>query len=334
MKDLYNLYEGILRDIENGLKSNIRTEDLADKYSLSNTHLRRLFKYEFGQSIGSYIRSRKLASSIEELKTTDKNILDIALDYGFEYEQSYIRSLKNELGVTPNKLRKACEKVKINPSLRLLDNNMLVNMNGFKYELWQDKQMGNPSMFLKGEGLIKCKWDDINYINFRSGKSFDETKTHSQLGPIDVDYGFCFNSKCDSWRGIYGWTVDPLIEFYIVENGNLNEYLNELPKKIADINGEKYYVFEKKCLNQPSVKGVQSFKEYWSVRADKRSNGVVPVSEHFNTWEKMGMELGKMFEISVAIVGYQNSGNAEIYRNLVSIGDTIFGSKGDHFVSL
>ena len=108
-QDIYNLHEGILKDIENGLKTNVRTETLANKYSLSSTHLRRLFKYEFGQSIGSYIRSRKLASSIEELKNTDKNILEIALDYGFEYEQSYIRSLKQRLGITPGKLRKACK---------------------------------------------------------------------------------------------------------------------------------------------------------------------------------------------------------------------------------
>ena len=39
------------------------------------------------------------------------------------------------------------------------------------------------------------------------------------------------------------------------------------------------------------------------------------------------MKLGKLFEISVAIVGYQNSGDAEIYRNYITIGDTTIGSK-------
>ena len=321
MKDFYNLYEGILTDIEDGLKNNIRTETLADKYSLSTTHLRRLFKYEFGQNIGSYIRSRKIASSIEELKNTGKNILDIALEYGFEYEQSYSRALKHEFGITPGELRKTCKNVTVNPSLLLLENNEIINENGFKYELWQDKKMGNTSMILKGDGILKCKWDNVNYINFRSGKLFDETKTYSQLGSINIHYGFCFNSKYNSWRGIYGWTVDPLIEFYIVENGEVANYFNELPKKIANINGEKYYIYERKCLNQPTVKGIQSFNEYWSIRVDKRNKGIVPVSEHFNTWEKMGMKLGKLFEISVAIVGFQSTGNAEIYRNLINIGE-------------
>jgi AraC family transcriptional regulator len=46
---------------------------------------------------------------------TDKNILDIALDYGFDYEQSYIRAFKREFGITPGGLRKNGQMVKITP---------------------------------------------------------------------------------------------------------------------------------------------------------------------------------------------------------------------------
>jgi AraC-like DNA-binding protein len=328
MRDYYNFYEGILKDIENGLKDEIRTETLADKYSISRTHLQRLFKYEFRQNIGSYIRSRKLAASIAELKNTDLNILDIALEYGFEHEQSYIRAFKKELGITPGNLRKTNKMITEIPSL-LLDNNRKVNQNNFRYELWQDKQIGSNSMLLKGDGLLKCKWNNTNYINFRTGKYFDETKTYSQFGPINIDYGFTHSSKCDPWRGIYGWTVDPLIVFFIVESCDQNNYfVNNLPNDIVNIDGEKYYLYERDIIvNRPSIKENQPFKEYWSIRADKRSKGIVPVSEHFKTWEKMGMKLGKLFEISVAIVGYQNSGDAEIYRNYITIGDTTIGSK-------
>jgi len=328
MREFYALYEGILKDIEKGLKNTGQIEALAKKYSISRTHLQRVFKHEFGQNIGTYIRSRKLAASIEDLKNTDLNILDIALEYGFDHEQSYIRSFKNELGTTPGSFRKSNKNVTLNPS-RLLNNNKRVDLNCFKYELWQDNQTGNTSMLLKGAGLVKCKWNNINYTNFRAGKHFDETKTYSQLGPISIDYGFNYNSKYNPWRGVYGWTVDPLVEFFIVESCDQNNYfINNLSKKTADINGEKYYIYERNSIdNQPSVKGNMPFKEYWSIRADKRSRGIVPVSEHFKTWEKMGMKLGKLFEISVAIVGYQSSGDAEIYRNLITIGDITTGSK-------
>lgn len=117
----YDMLEGVLVEIENRLRDNINTETLACQFSLSSTHLRRLFRFAFGQTIGTYIRSRKLAASIEDLLYTGLNILDIALEYGLEYEQSYIRAFKREFGLTPGDLRKTGQIVKIKPPLHLFD---------------------------------------------------------------------------------------------------------------------------------------------------------------------------------------------------------------------
>src|SRR5215471_8738345 len=111
----YELLEGVLNEIESGLKKDINDTVLADKFSLSPGHLRRLFKFAFGQSLGKYIRSRKLAASIEDLLLTDINILDIVLDYGLDYKQSYNRTFKREFGITPGELRKSRQVVKITP---------------------------------------------------------------------------------------------------------------------------------------------------------------------------------------------------------------------------
>jgi AraC family transcriptional regulator len=103
----YDLLENVLIDIEKGVKEGIYLNTLAEKYALSERHLRRLFKFAFKQTLAGYIRSRKLAASLEDLLKTDFNILDIALEYGFEYEQSYRRAFKHEFGITPGKYRKA-----------------------------------------------------------------------------------------------------------------------------------------------------------------------------------------------------------------------------------
>ena len=121
----YDFLEGILNEIEDGLKKNVTSEILADTFSLSSTHLRRLFQFAFGQSLGSYIRSRKLSASIEDLLQTDLNVLDIALEYGLEYEQTYIRAFKREFGLTPGELRKTGQIVKIKPPLQLFDFNKM-----------------------------------------------------------------------------------------------------------------------------------------------------------------------------------------------------------------
>ena len=119
----YNLLENVLTDIEKGLRENINSDILAERYNLSERHLRKLFKFTFKQSMGSYIRSRKLAASLDDLLKTDANILDIALDCNFDYEQSYINAFKREFGITPGDFRKTGRIIKVKPPLRLFDEN-------------------------------------------------------------------------------------------------------------------------------------------------------------------------------------------------------------------
>lgn len=117
------LLENILLDIEKNIKGNINTFYLSQKYSLSESYLRRLFAFAFKQPIAGYIRSRKLAASLDNLLKTDSTILDIALNYDFSFEQSYIRAFKREFGITPGDLRRSGQIVKIKPPLHLLDEN-------------------------------------------------------------------------------------------------------------------------------------------------------------------------------------------------------------------
>jgi AraC family transcriptional regulator len=121
----YELLENILLDIENNIKNNISISILSEKYGISYSHLCRLFIFAFKQPIASYIRSRILAASIKDILKKDTTICEIAAEYGFEYEQSYIRTFKREFGITPGDLRKRGEIVKITPPLHLFNENKL-----------------------------------------------------------------------------------------------------------------------------------------------------------------------------------------------------------------
>ncbi|MDR0302576.1 MAG: helix-turn-helix domain-containing protein [Treponema sp.] len=127
----YELLENILQKKEKGINDNINASVLSKKYGFSEGHLRRLFSFAFKQSIASYIRSRRLAASLNDILERDFNILDIALEYGFEYEQSYIRAFKHEFGLTPGDLRKTGQIIKIKPPLHLFDENKLDDDNVF-----------------------------------------------------------------------------------------------------------------------------------------------------------------------------------------------------------
>ncbi|MDR0442544.1 MAG: helix-turn-helix domain-containing protein [Treponema sp.] len=121
----YDLLENVLIDIEKGISKGINIEILATRYSLSDRHLCRLFQFAFKQPIAGYIRSRKLAASLDVLLKTNSKIVEIALGYDFDYEQSYIKSFKREFGITPGDLRKSGQIVKVKPPLYLYDENRL-----------------------------------------------------------------------------------------------------------------------------------------------------------------------------------------------------------------
>jgi len=121
----YDLLENVLIDIEKGIRKGINSDSLAAQYALSERHLRRVFTFAFKQSIADYIRSRKLSASLDDLLKTESNILDISLEYGFDYEWSYIRAFKREFGITPGDYRKSGHIVKVKPPLHLFDENKM-----------------------------------------------------------------------------------------------------------------------------------------------------------------------------------------------------------------
>jgi AraC family transcriptional regulator len=91
--------------IENNINNKISLDDISTHTGMSKYYLHRMFKSLTGESIIEYVQSRKLTSSINDLINSNKRIIDIALDYGFDYEQSYIRAFRKKFRFTPLKVR-------------------------------------------------------------------------------------------------------------------------------------------------------------------------------------------------------------------------------------
>ncbi len=87
--------------------------------------------------------------------------------------------------------------------------------DGYAYELWKDN--GNTSMTLTGGGTFSCEWSNINNCLFRKGKKYDCTQTYEELGNITIEYGVDYQPNGNSYMCVYGWTRNPLVEYYIVE---------------------------------------------------------------------------------------------------------------------
>lgn len=94
-----------LRLIEEHLDQPLRMEDLARRVGLSFWHFQRMFTAMVGESAGSYLRRRRLAGAAEQLRTTERPLLDLALDCQFESHEAFTRAFKAEFGLTPSLYR-------------------------------------------------------------------------------------------------------------------------------------------------------------------------------------------------------------------------------------
>lgn len=203
-------------------------------------------------------------------------------------------------------------------------NNQTGTQDGYNYELWKD--YGTTSMTLNGGGTFSCQWSNIGNALFRKGKKFDATKTYSQLGNITIDYGCNYQPNGNSYLCVYGWSKSPLVEFYIVDSWGTWRPPGGTSKGQIYVDGGTYDVYETTRVNQPSIEGNTTFKQYWSVRTSKRTSGTISVTEHFKAWANKGMSLGKIYEAALNIEGYQSSGSANVYKNNMTIGGSSGGS--------
>ena len=199
----------------------------------------------------------------------------------------------------------------------IITENELGTVDGYDYELWKDN--GTTEMSINGGGLFSCKWSGINNALFRIGRKFDCTQSWEEIGTISVDYGADYAPVGNSYLCIYGWTREPLVDYYVVLSwGNWRPPGAEAIATV-DIGGSTYDIYETERINQPLIDGTQTFPQYWSVRKGKRTEDVVCLTDHFVAWQEQGLELGKLYEVALTVEGYQSSGAANIYRNEIII---------------
>jgi len=201
----------------------------------------------------------------------------------------------------------------------VITENELGQVDGCDYELWKDR--GTTEMVLTGGGTFTCDWSDINNALFSIGRKFDCTKTWQELGPIEVSYGADYAPVGNSYLCVYGWTREPLVEFYVVQSWGNWRPPGAQALATVEIGDSKYDIYETERVNQPSIDGTRTFKQYWSVRKGKRTEDAIDLTAHFKAWEEQGLELGKLYEVALTVEGYQSSGTAKVYRNEITVGE-------------
>ncbi len=99
--------------IEAHLREEITMLALARAARYSPWHAARLFKDLTGKSPFEYIRSRRLSEAAENLRGSQRRVLDVALDFVFDSHEGFTRAFARQFGVSPNRFRKSKTSVEL-----------------------------------------------------------------------------------------------------------------------------------------------------------------------------------------------------------------------------
>ena len=186
---------------------------------------------------------------------------------------------------------------------------------GYGYEMWTEGGNNNKLIWYgadeRGGAAFRAEWNNPDDFLGRVGYYWGNGGKYTSYGNLFCDFEYTRSGRYTggpyySYIGIYGWSRNPLVEYYIVEDwfGN-NWQLDNTPITINTTGGtvqgtftvdDSVYQIIKNTRTGPSIDGNATFTQFFSIRQTPRKSGTISITEHFKKWEELGMELGNMYE--------------------------------------
>ncbi len=231
---------------------------LSRRLGYSEFYTTRKFKEISGMQFRDYLRHRKLAFALKEVRDSDESLLDIAFDYGFSSHEAFTRAFKGTYGVSPNEYRKNPKPVVLRTKIHPFDRYFL----GLG-EIGMIKSTEDVKIYFvtipEHKFLHIKNYESNGYWDFWQKQSLipeQDCETicgllHSIKGKLDDDGG----SECNSSSGqimayisdpkgrLCDWGI-PRTECYGVRLPS--DYSGEVPPQmlLIDVPEAEYIVFE------------------------------------------------------------------------------------------
>jgi hypothetical protein len=161
---------------------------------------------------------------------------------------------------------------------------------------------------------FSASWNNSGDFLARVGLNLGSNKTYDQFGTIAADFAETKSGSGGGYSsiGVYGWSVSPLVEWYVTEDSYNGLGTSGTKKGTFTIEGEgTYNVYQRMQNNQPSIQGTASFPQFISIRTSARTCGHISLTKHFEAWKGFGMTLGKMEEAKVLVEAGGGSGRID-----------------------
>ena len=168
--------------------------------------------------------------------------------------------------------------------------------NGFFWSLYREG--GSASITHGSAGNFAISYSNVNDVVGGKGWNPGSARTIGyNVGALSGSYNFV---------GIYGWTTNPLIEFYVAEKGNVTggTFVNNVS---SDGHSYSFYKFQR--VSKPSIIGTATFWQYkdtWG-GAPTAQNRSVNMANHINNWRSRGGQgFGSYNYMILALEAYGN----------------------------
>lgn len=105
-KQIQLIVDEIDECIKNHHDETLTLDYLSQRLGYSQFYTTRKFKEISGMKLRDYLRQRKLAFALKQVRDSEKRLLDIAFDVGFSSNEAFSRAFKSTYGITPSAYRK------------------------------------------------------------------------------------------------------------------------------------------------------------------------------------------------------------------------------------
>jgi hypothetical protein len=175
------------------------------------------------------------------------------------------------------------------------------------WTIWSNGSGGSITTF--DVPAFKATWANSGDFLARLGLQWNSTKTYDQLGTVTAQFSEKKTGDGGgySYIGIYGWSQNPCVEFYIVDDSYKTMPVNPgstVNKGTVDIDGGTYILYTRNTTGTGGSKcgsSVTSWVQFYSVRRTARTCGQISISQHFAAWAAAGMTLGKMDQAQILV---------------------------------
>lgn len=224
----YSPLEQAIEYIEAHLHEGVSLHDVSRETGYSYYYMTRLFSSVLGESVGHYIRRRRLYRAAEKLIHTRQRVIDIALEWGFASPEAFSRAFKAAFGTSPADYRKAGLDFVVNAKRGLLPEAVSHVANNISHV---------PELLVL---------DETKIAGLRGTTSLSDNRLPAlwkQFREIPADY-FAAGTRygiCETQQTVYSNEGD--VSFSALVGGPVAEF-HHLPQTLATKTlGGKYAVF-------------------------------------------------------------------------------------------